>query len=41
MELINDDNLTKEKLDAAFNKQAKARKLLFKILEQNIEQWWD
>jgi hypothetical protein len=40
MELIDDDNLTKEKLDAAFNKQAKARKLLFKILEQNIEQWW-
>jgi len=40
-ELIDDDNLTREKLDLAFSKQAKARKLLFKILEQNIEQWWD
>lgn len=39
--LINDNELTQEKLDAAFNKQHKARKLLFKILEQNIEQWWD
>ena len=39
--LINDDNLTREKVDIALNKQTKARKLLFKILEQNIEQWWD
>jgi hypothetical protein len=41
LELIDDDNLTREKLDLAFSKQIKARKLLFKILEQNIEQWWD
>ena len=39
--LINDDNLTAEKINTAYNKQNKARKLLFNILEQNIEQWWD
>ena len=39
--LINDDNLTIEKIQAAIDKQQKARKLLFKILEQNIERWWD
>jgi hypothetical protein len=39
--LINDDNLTGEKIRAAYNKHNKARKLLFNILEQNIEQWWD
>ena len=39
--LIDDDNLTAEKIEVAINKQRKARKLLFKILEQNIERWWD
>ena len=39
--LINDDNLTTEKINTAYNKHNKARKLLFNILEQNIEQWWD
>lgn len=40
-ELINNDELTQEKLDAAFNKQKKARKLLFKLLDKHIEGWWD
>jgi hypothetical protein len=39
--LINEDKLTADKIEAAYNKQNKARKLLFKILEQNLEQWWD
>lgn len=39
--LIDDDNLTMEKINAAINKQQKARKLLFNILEKNIEKWWD
>lgn len=39
--LINDDNLTKEKLDAAYNKQKKARELLFKLLDKHVERWWD
>lgn len=41
MVLLNDNNLTKEKVVSAENKQNKAKYLLFKILEQNIEQWWD
>ena len=40
-ELINDDELTQEKIDTVTNKHNKAKHLLFKILEQNIEQWWD
>lgn len=39
--LINDDNLTAEKINAACDRQNKARRLLFRILEQNVEQWWD
>lgn len=39
--LINDDNLTAEKIEAATSKQDKVRRLLFKILEQNIEKWWN
>ena len=40
-ELINNDNLTLEDIQKAENKHNKAKKLLFKILEQNIERWWD
>lgn len=40
-ELINDDELTQEKIDIATNKHNKAKRILFKILEQNIETWWD
>ena len=31
---------TKESMDHSFNKHKKARKLLFKLLEHNIEKWW-
>lgn len=39
--LIVDEHLTKEKVLAAQNKHDKAKRILFKLLEQNIEQWWD
>jgi len=39
--LINDDGLTAKKIDAAYNKQKKARQLLFKLLDKHIEGWWD
>ena len=39
--LINDDNLTAEKINTACNKQQKARKLLFKLFDKHIESWWD
>lgn len=40
-ELINDDELTQEKLNAAMKKQDKAQRLLFKILDKHIQGWWD
>jgi hypothetical protein len=39
--LINNDNITLEDIQKAGDKHNKAKKLLFKILEQNIERWWD
>lgn len=32
---------TVESMEAAEKKHNKARRLLFKVLEQNIERWWD
>jgi hypothetical protein len=40
-DLIGTEDLTMEDLNKGIAKQNKARKLLFKILEQNIERWWD
>jgi hypothetical protein len=39
--LANDDDLTEEKIEAAMNKQKKARQLLFKVLDKYVEGWWD
>lgn len=39
--LINDDNITMEKIDVACNKQKKAKRILFKLLENYSERWWD
>jgi len=39
--LINDDNITMEKIDVACNKQKKAKRILFKLLDKYIEGWWD
>ena len=41
MEMINDDNITKEKLQLVKQKQEKAKRILFKLLDKHIESWWD
>jgi len=41
MEMIIDDNLTKEKIIAGERKHNKAKRILFKLLENYIERWWD
>jgi hypothetical protein len=40
-ELINDDELTIEKIRAGQKKHDKAKRILFKLLENYIERWWD
>jgi len=40
-ELIDYNDLTKEMLDRADAKHAKAKRILFKLLENYIEKWWD
>jgi hypothetical protein len=34
-------NLTDEAIISAVNKHDKAKRILFKLLEQNIEKWWN
>jgi len=41
MEFINNDNLTREKTIAGERKHNKAKHILFKLLENYIERWWD
>ena len=41
IEFINDDNLTREKIIAGETKHYKAKRILFKLLDQYIERWWD
>ena len=41
IEFINDDNLTKENIIAGERKHNKAKRILFKLLENYIERWWD
>jgi hypothetical protein len=41
IEFIDDDNLTKEKIIAGERKHKKAKRILFKLLENYIERWWD
>ena len=41
IEFINDDNLTREKIIAGETKHFKAKRILFKLLDQYIERWWD
>ena len=40
-ELINKDDFTAKDIDNALHKHDKAKRILFKLLEQNIEQWWN
>jgi hypothetical protein len=39
--LINDDEITMEKIIAGYKKHNKAKRILFKLLDQYIERWWD
>ena len=41
LEFINDDNITREKIELAELKHNKAKRILFKLLENYIERWWD
>ena len=41
IEFIDDDNLTKEKIIAGERNHKKAKRILFKLLENYIERWWD
>lgn len=41
MEFINDDNITREKIELGELKHNKAKRILFKLLENYIERWWD
>lgn len=40
-EMINEDNLTREMIIAEERKHYKAKRILFKLLDQYIERWWD
>ena len=40
-ELINDDEITIEKIKAGQKKHDKAKRILFKLLDNYIERWWD
>jgi hypothetical protein len=41
IETINEDNLTREMMITAERKHFKAKRILFKLLDQYIERWWD
>jgi hypothetical protein len=41
IEMINEDNLTREMIIAGERKHYKAKRILFKLLDQYIERWWD
>lgn len=40
-ELINDDKITIEKIVAGYKQHNKAKRILFKLLDNYIERWWD
>ena len=41
VEMINEDNLTREMIIAGERKHYKARRILFTLLERYTERWWD
>jgi hypothetical protein len=41
IEFINDDEITKEAIEKGEAKHKKAKRILFKLLDQYIERWWD
>lgn len=40
-EFIGDDEITREQIDKGQRKHNKAKRILFKLLENYIERWWD
>lgn len=40
-EFISDDEITREQIDKGVKKHDKAKRILFKLLDQYIERWWD
>ncbi len=40
-EFIGDDEITREQIDKGVKKHDKAKRILFKLLDQYIERWWD
>ena len=40
-EFIGDDEITREQIDKGQRKHNKAKRILFKLLDQYIERWWD
>lgn len=40
-ELINLDEISKDMIDRAEAQHKKAKRILFKLLDQYIERWWD
>lgn len=40
-EFISDDEITREQIDKGQRKHDKAKRILFKLLENYIERWWD
>jgi hypothetical protein len=41
IEFIGDDEITKEAIEKGDAKHKKAKRILFKLLENYIERWWD
>ncbi len=41
MELIDIDEITKEQIEKGLAKHDKAKRILFKLLENYSERWWD
>jgi hypothetical protein len=39
--LVNDEDFTKENIEKGDAKHNKAKRILFKLLENYIERWWD
>lgn len=40
-EFIGEEEITREQIDKGIKKHNKAKRILFKLLENYIERWWD
>lgn len=41
IEFIGDEEITREQIEKGIKKHNKAKRILFKLLENYIERWWD